>query len=172
MIYRYVLIVLACTAVLMGIQVPNFVTQYEQRLSAHLNEVNTNLAGFQEIADRRHNGSLQQLLAHHRQSSDATFQDEATAIDGMIQRRSFLMQEQQAMSTSLLGKVTHLLGQPRSPLIRDTLDEYSVSVPLNTTALFSGLVLVMLVLFVVEGITFTFSRMMRRRSRRRHSYRS
>ncbi len=172
MIYRYLLIILACSSVLLGIQLPNFVTQYEQRLSAHLNEVDANLSGFQKIADRRHNGSLQQLLEHHRQSSDATFQDEALAIDAMVQRRAFLMGEQQAMTTSLPGKVTHLLGQPRSPLIRDTLDQYSVSVPLNKTALSSGLILVMLVLFVVEGIKFSMSRLARRRSNKRHAIRS
>jgi len=42
-LYRYFLILIACTAILFGVQIPNFVDQYEKRLDAHFLEVQNNL---------------------------------------------------------------------------------------------------------------------------------
>ncbi|MBW2674963.1 MAG: DUF2937 family protein, partial [Deltaproteobacteria bacterium] len=57
-LYRYFLILIACAALLFGIQIPNFVDQYEKRLDAHFIEVENNLRGYQEIADRYYDGSV------------------------------------------------------------------------------------------------------------------
>jgi hypothetical protein len=47
MLYRYLSIAIAGAAILIGIQIPNFVDQYEKRLDAHVIEVTTNMRGFQ-----------------------------------------------------------------------------------------------------------------------------
>ena len=46
-LYRYLLIVIACIVMLMGIQIPNLVDQYEKRVDAHLREVTVNLKPYQ-----------------------------------------------------------------------------------------------------------------------------
>ena len=49
--------------ILLGIQVPSFVEQYNQRIDAHFREVNINLSGFQDTADRLFDGDLEALIA-------------------------------------------------------------------------------------------------------------
>jgi hypothetical protein len=85
-IYRDFLILVACVALLLGIQVPSFVDQYEKRLDAHFIEVKNNLRGFQEIADKFHGGSLEALIAKHEASEDRTFKDEARPIRNMYEK--------------------------------------------------------------------------------------
>lgn len=167
MIYRYILIVLACVTVLYGIQVPNFVIQYEQRLDAHYNEVTQNLSGFQRVADEQHGGSLDALINKHRNSQDATFRSEADAIQSLKDRFDFFSSEKNAMQGSLLGKVMHLAGQGQSELIRDTFRQYSFSVPLNSTAIMSGLVAVVTVLLIVESLKGLLGRVRRRKTSQR-----
>ena len=36
--YRYLIVVIACISLLIGLQVPNFADQYEKRVDAHLRE--------------------------------------------------------------------------------------------------------------------------------------
>ncbi len=163
MIYRYVLIILACATILYGIQVPNFVIQYEQRLDAHYNEVQHNLSGFQKVADEQHGGSLEALIDKHRNSRDATFRSEADAIQSLKDRFDFFSNEKHAMQGSLLGKVMHLAGQGQSELIRDTFRQYSFSVPLNSSAIISGLVAVVIVLLIVETLKGLMGRVRRRK---------
>jgi len=38
-VYRYLMIIVACTSLLIGLQVPSFVDQYQKRVDAHLREV-------------------------------------------------------------------------------------------------------------------------------------
>ena len=76
-LYRYFLIIAACGSLLLGIQIPNFVNQYEMRLDAHLSEVKNNLQGYQDIADRLYDGSITTLISKHEQSDDQTFKQEA-----------------------------------------------------------------------------------------------
>ena len=75
-LYRYLLIVIACVALLAGIQLPNLVDQYQKRIDAHLREVTANLKPYQEIANKFTGGSLDQLIELHRRSNEKAFQDD------------------------------------------------------------------------------------------------
>src|SRR5581483_6371599 len=68
-LYRYLLILIACVALLMGIQIPSFVDQYEKRLDAHLQEVQADLKGYQDIANRDFGGSMEALIRRHKEST-------------------------------------------------------------------------------------------------------
>lgn len=104
-IYRYSLILLACVLLLMGIQIPSFVDQYEKRLDAHFIEVKTNLRGFQQIADRYFGGSLEALINKHEQSGDEIFREEARPIRSMYLRYLRFSQQKLGLNTHLAGKV-------------------------------------------------------------------
>ena len=71
------LVVLCVSAFMFGVQIPNFVDQYEKRIDAHYIEVNENFKGFQEIADRFHNGNIESLIKKHEASNDLTFKAES-----------------------------------------------------------------------------------------------
>lgn len=147
---RLILLLVACGALLIGIQVPNFSDQYRKRVDAHLSEVQTNLAPFQEIADRFHNGSLDALIAHHEASSDATFRAEGDAIRFMQQRAQRFQAELTQMLAPLPQQVWHMVRNGDRDLLGETRAQYSFGILLDQTALLAGLALVVPCVLVLE----------------------
>ena len=150
MLYRYFLILIAVAAALAGVQIPNFVHQYEARLQSHTNEVRTNLRGFQQIADRYHNGSLDALILQHERSTDPTFRAEADPIKNMVHRlRGFEMQRI-GLDTGLAGKIGYLVARGDRELLEETRNGYSFNVPMTEEALLAGGVFTLVVLLLTE----------------------
>jgi hypothetical protein len=165
-LYRYGLILIACAALLLGIQIPNFVDQYEKRLDAHFSEVKNNLQGYQDIADRLYGGSITALIAKHQQSADKTFQEEAQPITNIVQRYEHFSKELTALATGLTGKIAYIVTQGDRELIAETYHNYSFAVPLNEAAVTSGFIFMGVVVFVVEAARLAIARLLRPRRRK------
>jgi hypothetical protein len=149
-IYRYFLILVACVAILLGIQVPNFVDQYEKRLDAHFIEVKNNLRGFQEIADKFYGGALEALIAKHETSEDPTFKEEARPIRKMYERYVRFKEQKLALETNLPRKIAFLAIDGDKELLNETYTSYSFTVPLNQSAVFAGFLSVAAVILLIE----------------------
>ena len=163
-LYRYFLIIIACTAILFGIQIPSFVDQYEKRLDAHFIEVQNNLRGFQEIADRFHGGSLEALIEKHEKSNDATFQGEAEPIRNMYRRFLKFKAEKAALATSLPKKLAFIAVQGDKELVNETRRSYSYTIPLNQSAVISGVVAAASVILIFELLRIIFAVLARPRA--------
>lgn len=166
MLYRYLLIVLAIAAVLVGIQVPGFIDQYEKRVDAHLSEVTTNLRGFEEIARRHHGGSFEALLREHETSTSPTFRDEAKPLRDMLERRETFLREQQALQTGLLGQATHILFDANRELLAEARASYSYSVVLTPDTVMAGAALAAIAVLLMELLAQALRWPLRRRARR------
>lgn len=149
-LHRYLLIVIACIALLAGIQIPNLVDQYEKRIDAHLREVIANLKPYQEIANKYTGGSLDQLLELHRRSAEKAFQDEGNAIAEMIRRKLRFESDLAALQTNLPMKVMHILLKGDRELIDETLGQYTYAVPLSQDALLAGAATAAIILALTE----------------------
>lgn len=149
-LYRYLLIFIACLALLFGIQIPSFVDQYEKRLDAHLQEVLVNLKGYQEIADRDFGGSMESLIRRHKESSDMVFRDEAGPIEAMYLRYLHFKDQSDGLHADLPGKVQYLLRHGDHALLSETYASYSFNIPLDSTAIYSGFALVGIALLLTE----------------------
>ena len=161
-LYRYTLILIACAALLVGIQIPNFVDQYEKRLDAHLSEVKNNLQGYQDIADRLYGGSIAALIAKHQQSDDEAFKQEAGPIANIFQRYEHFSKELAALlATGLTGKIAYIITQGDGELIAETYNNYSFAVPLNETAVVAGFIFMGVVVFVIEALRVAIARLFR-----------
>lgn len=165
MLYRYFLIAISCAAILVGIQIPNFVDQYDKRLDAHLIEVSTNLRGFQDIADRYHGGSFEALLREHEASTSPTFRDEAKPLRAMLMRREAFLQEQQALDTHLGGQALHIVFNGHRELVAETQANYSYNLPLTADAVAAGAVFALIVVLLAEIVGQTIAWSLRRRRR-------
>lgn len=145
---RYLLIVIACMAMLVGIQVPNLVDQYTKRVDAHLREVQANLKPYVEIAKGYTNGSLEQLVQMHARSDNKAFQEEGKALSLMIQRKLRFEEDMAAMQGSLAARIYRFVLKGDRELIDETFQQYTYAVPLNEDALVVGAasVLIMVVL--------------------------
>ena len=148
--HRYLMIVVACIALLIGLQLPNLADQYEKRVDAHLREVTINFQPYQEIADKYFNGSIEKLIELHRKSGEKPFQEEGAAVEKMYQRKLRFEGEMAALQTSLPYRIVHILFSGDQEMMGETLAQYSYTVPLNQDALVVGAVIAATVLLVLE----------------------
>ncbi len=147
---RYFTVLVACIGLLLGLQLPNFVDQYEKRVDAHLREVLANFQPIQEVANRYTNGSIEQLIEMHRKSDKKAFQDEGTAIENIYQRKLRFQAEADALKTSLPYKILHVVFHHDRDILDETLAQYTYTVPLNEDALVVGGAVTVLILLALE----------------------
>jgi hypothetical protein len=151
-IYRYMMIFVACVALLLGLQVPNFVDQYQKRVDAHLREVTVNLQPFQAIADKYFAGNMDKLIALHRGSTEKPFQEEGSALEQMVQRKLRFEADLAALNTSLPIKAFRVMFRGDREMIDETLGQFSYNVPMNRDALLFGAGFAFTLLLSLEGL--------------------
>jgi len=156
-LYRYLLIVVACVALLLGLQIPNFVDQYQKRVDAHLREVSVNLQPFQEIADKYFAGDMNKLIELHRASGEKPFQEEGLAIEKMIARKLRFEADLAALQTDLPMKALHVLLRGDKEIRDEVIGQYTYAVPLNRDALVFGACVALVILLLVE-LSFALAR--------------
>lgn len=160
LIHRYLMIVFASVALLFGIQVPNFLDQYEKRVDAHLKEVEANIEPYQIIADKYHKGVLSALFNAYSTNKNPTFRETGVAIKSMYQRQQRFLDAKLTIDNNYFLKAWHVIKNGDHELIQETLKQYSYSVPLNQDALVSGVILAVSVTLLAEllfgllGLTF------------------
>lgn len=152
LIRRYIMVLCVGIALLFGIQIPNFLDQYEKRIDAHLREVTRNLSYYQEIATKHHAGSLYSLIASHKSSANQSFKEEGTAIENMYNRKRRFEMDQAAMNAGLLWNSIEAVRQGNRELLQETIDNYSYAVPLNQDAIVAGVAVSMTTIFLVESL--------------------
>ncbi|CAK0776216.1 DUF2937 family protein [Gammaproteobacteria bacterium] len=149
-LHRYLMVIVAGISLLFGIQVPNFVDQYQKRVDAHLSEVSRNLLHYQGIADKHYQGNLKDLIRFHRDNADPAIQEEGVAIASMHRRMTGFESDGKALQTTLPWKVAHLLMSGDRELLQETMDRYSYSIPLTQEAIIAGVVVTMTLVLTLE----------------------
>jgi hypothetical protein len=89
--------------------VPGFIQQYRQRVGGRLDQVQLDLAPFQEIARRFHDGDMDKLVRHHLASTDSSFHAEGQALQAMLQSLSRLQSMVEGLSGSIWQQIGFLL---------------------------------------------------------------
>lgn len=149
-LYRYLMVIVACISLLIGVQIPSFVDQYQKRVDAHLREVTVNLQPFQEIANKYFGGDLGKLIALNLNSNAKPLQEEGIAIERMAKRKLRFEADMAALQTSLPMKALHILLNGDREMIDETRGQYSYSVPFNQDALLFGAGVAIAILMIVE----------------------
>ena len=149
-LYRYLIVIIACFALLLGLQAPNFIDQYQKRVDAHLREVTANLEPFQAIADRYFNGDLARLIDMNLKADARPLQEEGRAIERMVQRKQRFAAEIAALQTSLVMKAVHVIFDGDREMIDEVLGQYTYAVPLDQDALMFGAGVAVAMLVLVE----------------------
>lgn len=148
---RYLMIAVACACLLAGVQLPHLAEQYARRVDATLREVTLNLQPFLIIANQHTGGSIEALVALHRQSPVAVFRAEADAIERLHQRKLRFEAEHKALQTHLPGRLFHIMVNADADLREQTLLQYRATVPLTQEALVAGGVVALAALLLLEG---------------------
>ncbi len=149
-IARYLFVIVACIALLIGLQVPNFVDQYHKRVDAHLREVSINLQPFQDIANKFFGGDMDKLIALHHNSGEKAFQEEGAAISQLLQRKTRFTADLAALETNLPTQAWHVLMHGDREMRNEVIAQYSYAVPLDKDALLFGGGLALMVLVLMD----------------------
>jgi hypothetical protein len=151
-LYRYFIVIVACISLLIGLQIPNFVDQYQKRVDAHLREVTINLQPFQEIANKYFGGDMGKLIELHKTSAEKPFQDEGAAIEQMVARKLRFETDMAALNTSLPLKALQVIFHGDREILDEAKSQYSYAVPLNQDALEFGAAVALAFLLLAELI--------------------
>ncbi|WP_028862213.1 DUF2937 family protein [Psychromonas aquimarina] len=156
---RYSLKLVFTLTLLLGIQVPNFLQQYEHRLDAHYIEAEQQLQQYQNLADLYFGGSLQALIIKHKNSSENLFQDEAVLIENLMARFNYLQEQKDRLLSPLSSRLYYLLAKLNSPLFIETKNNYQADIVLNKNAITVGLVFALSSTMMLEFL-FYFLRLL------------
>lgn len=121
--------------------VPGFIVQYQQRLNGRLEQVLRDLAPFQAIADHEHNGSLNELIQYHLQSSDPTFHQEGTAIQAMQDSAEHLRAMLDGLNTDLGHQFMYLFMHSDRSMVNATWSDYRPSFALDLQGVLFAIVI-------------------------------
>ena len=139
-------------AVLVSACIPSFIAQYRQRLGGQLDQVRSDLAPFQAIADRNFGGSLPRMIDYHLASQDTTFHREGAALQSMVDAAARLHGALQALNTDLVHQCLYLVRHPDYNLIRMTWSAYQPGFALTLEGALFALVLGLLIWLLFLGL--------------------
>lgn len=146
----YLRLLLFMAAVLVGVQLPGFVQQYENALQAHLAEARLSLAPFVRDAQIHTGGSLQALIARYQQNADMAVRAGGSNIQALAERVSYLEQRLDKLSGNPLQRAWHSLIRPDKPLFNEVRRQYDYQVPLDLAAIGWGLVVGLIVMVLLD----------------------
>ncbi len=165
-IHHYVSMLIFTAALMLGVQLPNFVDQYVKRMEAHLKEAQIQYDEYMKIARGFPGGTIEALIKKHEQSEDPTFRASAEPLRKTVQRKNFYSSEINALSGSFWSQTWHILIAPDKNIAKDTYNSYTANLPLNTDAAICGLSFGLLASLILEFFWSTFLRLFRRPKRR------
>lgn len=164
LIQRYSLKLVFALTLLLGLQFPNFVQQYEHRLDAHYIEVERQLQQYQLLAERYFSGDLIALIEKHKKSDDKVFREEAALIEDVMTRFMLLGEKKQRLDASLVKRLYFVASEFNSPLVFETQKNYTAEVVLNRDSITVGLVVSLISTLLLESIFIIFSIIKKRQS--------
>jgi len=155
-IKRYSLQVVFTLSLLLGLQLPNFLQQYELRLQGHFVEAQQQLAQFQALAEKYFSGDLQALITKHKNSDDKVFRDEAVVIENTYRRAQYLQQKINNLNKPIWYRLGLLSQQIKQPIFKETWVKYQANILLNQEAIIVGVSVAVLLMLLLEIIMYLF----------------
>ncbi|KUM44356.1 DUF2937 family protein [Pseudomonas sp. EpS/L25] len=157
MLRSYIRMLLFSLALLVGVQVPGFMLDYEQRVDAHRLESEQSLGGFRRTADQYFEGSLERLLAHYQASEDPVFRSDADSLGILMRRNALFNEEWQALQGPWYEKAWRILVRPNPELRDETLAQYRYQVVLTPAAIAWGVGLGLALAVIMETLALWLS---------------
>ena len=150
LLQRYSLKVTFAVALLIGLQLPHFLAQYETRLDAHYLESTQQLNHYQKLADLLFAGDLNELVEKHKNSEIALFKAETEIIKSLIERAEFLQHQKKQLQGPLYKRFAFLITQINQPLFIETQDNYQANIVINQQAIIVGLSVAVVLTLLLE----------------------
>jgi hypothetical protein len=148
---------------IIGVQLPAFIIQYKHRLSGHLSEAELHLVQFQSIADQHYQGDLSAMVLKYKANSEPSIVNTADIINQLVLRVDYLQAQLIAITNSpYIEQIFNFVVHADRGIIRDTLIDFSITIPLEVNALTTGAIIAIVGLLVKEIFVY-FTKLLRNR---------
>ncbi len=151
MLRSYLRLVLFTAGLMIGVQIPGFISDYSKRVEAHLIEARQSLNGYNDTAQRFFKGDVQALIQHYRSSDDPVFRTDADNISNLLNRAQALDREWLALQGPWYMRALHVLTAADPDIRKETWNGYSWQVLLSPDVIGWGLVCALLFSLVIES---------------------
>lgn len=168
-VQHYLSLVVFTAGFILGVQIPNFIDQYNKRVDAHLIEATNLFSGYQALANDQQGGDINALILKHETSSDATFRAEAALIRGLQSNIERYQEEAAALVSGIWPGLIHIALKGSAALRQETINSYSANLPLNLDAMTCGFILALTFSVLLELIILLLRGIVRWPRRRRYS---
>jgi hypothetical protein len=142
---------------ILGVQLPAFIIQYKHRLSGHLSEAKLHLVQFQTIADQHYQGDLSAMIMKYQTNSEPSIVNTAEIIKQLVLRVEYLeLQLNAIINNAYIEQVFNFIVYADRTIIRDTLIDFSITIPLELNALATGAIIAIVGLLIKEVSSYIF----------------
>jgi len=150
LVQRYSLKLIFALTLLLGLQLPHFLAQYETRVDAHYLESKAQLSHYQKLADLLFSGDLNALVTQHKNSEIPLFKAEAKVLTTLINRTAFLEKQKAGLQGPIYQRFYFLIKQIDQPLFIETQNSYQANIVINKQAIIVGLSTALVMTFLLE----------------------
>lgn len=124
---------------IVGVQIPEFINQYIQRLSGHLDEARFQLHQFQIIADNHFQGKLEIMIARYRENLEPSILQTADVIANTTERvANFESHLQKIQQGDYIERLYTFIIEYDVEMAYATLQQFKMAIPLDVFALATG----------------------------------
>ena len=144
---------------ILGVQLPEFMQQYQQRLGGHLAEAQSQLAQFEVIAQQHFDGSLITMIDRYKENTEASIISTGELIELLSLRVDYLASHlTQISQTDYLNSVYQLVWHLDQQIASGTAENFSMGIPVELNALATGGALALGALLLKELTVFAVKR--------------
>jgi len=140
----------AC-GLLLGVQVPAFVSDFGQALNTQLIEVNTAIAPFKKDAAQYFNNDLRQLIKHYQNLDDDIINKGGQHISSLDLRQQRL---QVAVNTFAKNPYTYTLTSDLNQIKKHVWQQFEGQIILKKDSIIAGIIAAIVIAILAEFIGF------------------
>jgi len=149
---------------IIAMQLPEFIQQYIQRLSGHLNEAKFQLTQFQKIAEEHYQGSLSTMIVRYKENSEQSINNTADLIELLAVRiANYQNHMTQLTENDYLNTLFQFITNFDLYIAQTTAEQYALALPLNINAISTGAVIAIALLVIKELCLMLLKRVFRKR---------
>jgi len=157
MLRSYIRLILFALGLLVGVQIPGFITDYSQRIEAHRLEAHQALEGYRKTAGEFFGGDMDRLVAHYRASDDPVFQSDADSLGMLMRREQMLDSQWQALQGRWYERAWHVFTKANPAILEETWQGYRYQVVLTPECIGWGLACAFLLSWIIEAIALALA---------------
>jgi hypothetical protein len=144
---------------ILGVQLPEFMQQYQQRLAGQLSEASAQLNQFENIAQQHFDGSLITMITSYKDNTEASIISTGELIERLSVRVEYLASHlTQITQADYLQSVYQFIWHLDQEITRGTAEHFSMAIPLELNAIATGATLAIGALLLKELMLLTIKR--------------